>query len=373
MMMLSDLAAGLATIAILILYTAGRLEIWHIYVANVFQGLFSAFQWPAYSAAISTMLPKEQYGRANGMMTLVETAPGIFAPMIAAALWGLIGLEGILMIDIVTFVFAILALLTVHIPQPAATREGQAAQGGLLKEAFYGLTYILTRPSLLGLQLVFLSGNFFFSIANALRAPLILARSGSDPAVFGLVNSLGAAGGFAGGLLMSAWGGPRRRVHGVLAGWVVVSLLGEVLMGLGRGALVWSLAAFLGSLIGPIINGSNQAIWQSKVPPDLQGRVFSIRRLIAWFVSPLGMLIAGPLADGVFEPAMRSGAAGAALFGDLVGIGPGAGMALLFILCGLGSATVGLAGYVFPAVRLAEERMPDHDQLQRAETPQPAD
>jgi hypothetical protein len=202
---------------------------------------------------------------------------------------------------------------------------------------------------------------------------MILARTGSDPATLGLVNSLGAVGGFIGGLAMSAWGGPKRRVHGVLAGWVLSSLLGTVLMGLGRGMLVWATAAFLGSFIAPIINGSNQAIWQSKVPPDLQGRVFSIRRLIAWFISPLAMLLAGPLADRVLEPAMLSGGSLTHTFGSLVGAGPGAGMALLFIFCGFAAAGVGLAGYAYPNVRLAEDRMPDHDQLQPAPTTTPAD
>jgi hypothetical protein len=92
-------------------------------------------------------------------------------------------------------------------------------------------------------------------------------------------------GGLIGGLVMSAWGGPKRRVHGVLAGWALSGVLGTTLMGFGRGLVIWGVASFLTSFMIPIINGSNQAIWQSKVAPDIQGRVFSIRRLIAWFVS----------------------------------------------------------------------------------------
>jgi len=259
------------------------------------------------------------------------------------------------------------------IRQPKATAEGQQEQGSLLREAKYGLTYIFSRPSLLGLQLVFLTANFFIGLPFAVRAPLILARTNSDPTVFGLVNTTGAVGGFVGGLVMSAWGGPKRRVHGVLSGWILASLFGVVLMGLGREVIIWSAASFLGSFMTPVINGSNQAIWQSKVPPDLQGRVFSIRRLIAWFVNPLAMLIAGPLADFVLEPAMQTGGSLSAIFGDLVGTGPGTGMSLLFIFCGIAAALVGLAGYAFADVRLAEDRMPDHDQLELTEAPVPAD
>src|SRR5512143_704930 len=135
MMMVSDLLAGLATIAILLLQFLGILQVWHLYAAAIFQGLGNAFQWPAYSAAISTMIPKEQYGRANGMMSLIEMGPGVFAPMLAGALLPIVGFTGILSIDVITFVLAIFVLLFVHIPQPARTTEGTQGQDNIFKEA----------------------------------------------------------------------------------------------------------------------------------------------------------------------------------------------------------------------------------------------
>lgn len=361
MMMASDLASGLATIAILILYLSDQLQIWHLYVSGAFQGLFQTFQWPAYSAAITTMLPKEQYGRANGMMSLAESTSGIFSPLLAGALLGLVGLGGILTIDIATFIFAIGALLFVAIPQPKSTEAGEQGRGSIWKEAAYGFRYILARPSLLGLQIVFLVGNFFVGIAFAILAPLILASTGNNELIFGSVSSAGAVGGVIGGVAMGAWGGPKKRVHGVLAGWAISSVLGVVLMGLGRSLPVWALASFFGAFFIPIINGSNQAIWQAKVAPDVQGRVFSIRRLIAWFVNPAAMLIAGPLADFVLEPAMQPNGALSDTFGWLVGTGPGAGMSLIFIFTGLIAMGVGLGGYLVPVVREAESMLPDHD------------
>ncbi len=361
MMMVSDLASGVATIAILILYLTGKLQIWHLYISSAVQGLFQTFQWPAYSAAITTMLPKEQYGRANGMMSLTDSASNIFAPLLAGALIGVIGIGGIMTIDIVTFVFAVGALLFVHIPNPERTHEGAAGQGSIWKEAGYGFRYILVRPSLLGLQIVFLLGNFFVSIPFAIMAPMILASSGNNELVYGSVSSAGAIGGVIGGLAMSAWGGPKRRVHGVLAGWAISSVLGVVLMGLGDSLPVWAVASFAGAFFIPIINGSNQAIWQAKVAPDVQGRVFSIRRLIAWFVNPAAMLIAGPLADYVLEPAMQTGGSLAPNLSWLVGTGPGAGMSLIFVFGGILAMTVGLSGYAVPAVRDAEVLLPDHD------------
>ena len=360
MMMLSDLTAGVATLAILILYWTGRLEFWHLYVSAVLNGIGNTFQWPAYSAAISTMVPKEQYGRANGLMSLVEAGPGVLAPLLAGALITVIGLSGIMLIDVVTFVLAIGALLIVYIPQPARTEEGKQGEGGIWKEAAYGFKYIFARPSLLGLQMVFFFGNLFAGIGFTVLNPMVLARTSSNSLIFGSVQTAGAIGGVVGGIIMSIWGGFKRRVHGVLLGWLFCSLFSG-LLGVATGLPLWIPVMVMVSAISPLINTSNQAIWQAKVAPDVQGRVFSARRLIAWFTNPISPIIAGTLADFVFEPAMRAGNSSLAqLFSPLVGSGPGAGMGLLLVFCGLGGMAVGLTGFFIPAIRRAEDFLPDH-------------
>ena len=371
MMMISDIASGIGSFTVLILFLTGNLQIWHLYIIVAFQGVFQSFQWPAYSAAISTMISKEHYGRANGMLSLADTASNIFAPILAASLLGIIGLPGILMIDLATFIFAIGALLLVQIPQPRVTEEGRQAQGNIFKEAVFGFQYILRRPSLLALQLVFLTGNFFMGIPQAVQSAMLLANTGNNEKTLAFVTSAGAIGGLVGGLVMSAWGGPKRRAHGVLLGWFISSLMGTVLMGFGRSIPIWALAGFIGVFFVPIINGSNQAIWQAKVPPDLQGKVFSIRRLIAWFVSPLAMLVAGPLSDKVLEPAMRNPQSSLALsLGGLLGTGPGRGMALLFIIGGGLAALVGIGGFTIRILRDADTLMPDHDTLPSVTPPE---
>lgn len=366
MMMLSDLMAGLATIAILLLQAFGVLEVWHLYAAAVFQGAGNAFQWPAYSAAISTMIPKEQYGRANGMMSLIEMGPGILAPLLASALLPVIALTGILTLDVVTFVLAILVLFFVHIPAPSRTLESAQGQGSILQEAIFGFRYIFARPSLLGLQLVFLFGNLFSGIAYTVLTPMILLRTGNDSLSLGLVLSAGAVGGVVGGVVMSAWGGFKRRVHGVLAGWIASGFF-FALTGVGTSLPLWIAASVLSTLLVPLINGSNQAIWQAKVAADVQGRVFSARRLIAWLPNPIAPLIAGVLADYVLEPAMRTPSSLTSFFGWLVPPGPGAGTALLIVFSSLGGILAGLAGYLSRPIRDAEEILPDHDQLVTAE------
>jgi len=160
MMMVSDLTAVTATAGILTLHAFGILEIWHLYIAAVINGLGNTFQWPAYSAAISTMVPKENYSRANGMMSLVESGPAVLAPILAGMLLPIITLTGVLVIDVITFFLAIFALTLVHIPQPEKTVEGQAESGGMLKEALYGFKYIFARRGLFGLLIFFVVLNF---------------------------------------------------------------------------------------------------------------------------------------------------------------------------------------------------------------------
>jgi MFS transporter, DHA3 family, macrolide efflux protein len=367
-MMLVDLAAGLATISIFLLYTSGNLQIWHLYVAGAFTGLFQAFQFPAYSSAISMMVPKEQYTRADAMMGLVESFSTVFAPVIAGVLLGIIGIAGVMTIDIVTFLAALGTLAFVFIPQPPPSEGHAEGKGSLLHESIYGFRYIFARPSLFGLQMTFFFGNLLASMTFALFAPMILSRTANSEITLAIVQGALGVGGVLAGIILATWGGLKRRVYGVIFGWMLSGLLGSLILGLGRGLVVWVIGAFFSSFFSPVINASNQSIWQSKVPPDLQGRVFGVRRLIAQIVGPLGIVLAGPLADRVFEPALHEGGSLVGTFGWLVGTGPGAGMALLMIFASLGIAVVALVAYSIPAIRHAEDILPDHD-VKAAETP----
>jgi MFS transporter, DHA3 family, macrolide efflux protein len=356
MMMISDVAGGIATFSLFILYFTGHLQYWHLYIAVAVSGIGTTFQWPAYSAAISVMIPKEQYGR------------GVLAPLIAGALIPLVAIGGILLIDSITFATAILALAVVFIPQPPQTVEGIQSRGNFWNEASYGFKYIFARPSLLGLQLIFFFGNLFSGISFTVLAPMILARTQQNSVVLGSVESAGAVGMVIGGIIMSTWGGFKKRVHGVLLGWSISSFFNAFLLSFGRGLPIWAPMMLLGGLFGPLINGSNQAIWQAKVAPDVQGRVFSARRLIAWFTNPISPIIGGTLADFVLEPAMKNPDSGLArIFSPLFGFGPGSGMSLLIFICGLIMMLVGISGYSVPAIRNAESILPDYEAVPKVE------
>lgn len=358
--MISDFVAGSATILLLLLYLSGNLQIWHLYALGALAGAFEAFQFPAFSAAMTMMLKKEQYGRANGMLSTAESASAVAAPILGGLLLTLLGIGGIMIIDIVTFLVAVSAVLLVHIPQPATTEIGAQAKSSLWRESLFGFQYIWARPSLLGMQMIFFLANFFGGYTWVLLAPMVLARTGSNELALGTVQSMLGLGGLVGGIVMSLWGGPKARVHGVLLGMVGNFLLGSLIVGVGNSVLWWSAGAFFAMFFIPILNGSNQAIWQSKVPPDVQGRVFATRRLIAQITGPVAMLSAGPLADRLFEPAMQVGSQWASLFGGLVGTGPGAGIALLFVLTSIVGAAGALIGYMIPAVRNIETILPDY-------------
>jgi MFS transporter, DHA3 family, macrolide efflux protein len=214
---------------------------------------------------------------------------------------------------------------------------------------------------LLGLQMVFFFGNLLASLAFALLAPMILSRTGNSESALGFVQAAAGAGAVIGGLILATWGGLKRRAYGVLLGWLASGLFGTMVLGLGQVLPIWVIGSFLGSFFIPVINGSNQAIWQAKVAPDVQGRVFGVRRLIAQIVGPVGILVAGPLADRVFEPAMREGGSLANVFGGLVGTGPGAGMSLLIVFCSFGIIVVALVSFSIRVIRFADDILPDHD------------
>ncbi len=368
-MALSDLASGLTTILVLILFSLGKLEIWHLYILGAISGTFQSFQWPAYSASISLMIPKEQLQRASGMMGLAEMGSGILAPTLAAACIAWVGISGVLTIDIITFVIALIALAVVRIPQPKTSVDGALSKGSIWQESIYGFRYILERPSLLGLQLVFMFGNLLSSLAFILAQPMVLARTDNNAIVLGSVQSIGAIGGVVGSLLITATGGPKRRILGVLGGWFI-SGLAVSFLGLGSVSLIWMGAMLICNLSIPFVNSSNQAIWQSKVAPDVQGRVFSVRRMIAQISAPLSMLIAGPLADKIAEPLMQNpGSLLSRLFGDIFGRGPGSGMALIITISSVLVMFVAIIGAGIRNIRDVEDLIPDQISAQ----PEPAD
>jgi len=364
MMLVYDFLSLSATAILLVLQSADNMEVWHLYVAAIFQGIGFAFHSPSYSAAITTLVPRKQYVRANGMMSLLYDAPEIFGPVLAGVLYLTIGLNGILGLNLLAFVVSIGALLFVEIPPTPHTKEGQMAQQSFWSEAISGIKYILRRPGLLGIQLIFFFGNFFSGIALSVTAlfTMVLLRSG-DASAAGSLQSLGAVAAVVAGVFLSTLGGIKRPIRAILLGWVISSLFGLSLLGLGQVFIIWAIAMVINTIFEPVVNVAVETFMQTKIPPDLQGRVFSASDFLSQAMIPITPLLAGFFGEGIFEPAMAEGGPLAKIFGWLVGVGPGSGFGLMILLCGIGGTLIGLSGYLIPAIRNVDEFLPDYAPL----------
>lgn len=367
-LVVTDLVAGAATLGVLALFLSGGLEIWHLYLAGMVASAAESFQGPAQAASITNMVAPDQLARANGIMSLAQFGSTVLAPVLAGVLVYVIGIGGVLGIDIATFLIAVGMVLVLRIPQPAATAEGALGAGSIWSEMAAGLRYILDRVSLVNLMLLFTVVNLVVGLFVGLINPLILARSGENTRVLGLVLTINGIGGVVGGLLLSIWGGPKRRIQGVLGGMMVMNFLGIAVVGLGRSFLIWAVGAFIVALAIPVINGCTMAILQLKVAPDVQGRVFGVARVVAQAAFPLALVVAGPLADRVLEPAMAPGGALAPVLGGLVGTGLGSGMSVLLLAGGILGGLIGFGGFLVRAIREVETLLPDQLPMAPEET-----
>lgn len=356
MMIASDLMAGLGSLAILLLALGGQLEVWHIYLVVAISSIGNAFQEPAYLASIPLLVPRQQLGHANGLAQTAVAIRQVLAPALAGFLLLEVGLSGVVGIDVTTFLVALATLLVVRIPRPPKSTETEEASGGLKQELTYGLSYIFRHPGLLGMLAVIGWFSFMLAIIGPLITPMILEFTSA--AMLGLLTSVGGVGMLVGGMLMSSWGGPARRVHGVL-GFLAVAGIALMLHGLRPSSLLIGVCAFFFFATLPFIFACNDIIWQTKVPAGVLGKVLAARQMLTRATVPLGYILAGPLADHVFEPLLAPGGTLAASVGALIGTGPGRGIAFMFLLGGASVILVAGAGYLYPRLRGLEDEIPD--------------
>ncbi len=349
-MMGGDGLAGLATGVVALLLFLGDLRIGWIILLVVIGSIGNSFQEPAWTASIPLLVPKKHLGRANGMAQTGQGVGNLIAPAIAGALLTLVGLWPILLIDFATFLFAVGTVALVRIPRPERT----ARTASIRTEAADGWRFVKERPGLLGLLAVMATLNFEFGFANILFIPLFL--SFTSELVFGSVMSLAGIGMLLGTVVMSAWGGPKKRVRGLA---LLLSFAGAALavVGLRASVVLAAIGMFLLMLLIPIVNGTSTTLWQTKVDLDMQGRVFALRRMVAMIATPVSYLLAGPLVDHVFEPLMGTS------FGEVVsrviGAGQGRGTGLLFIVMGVLLILTMIAAYAAPRIRHLEVDLPD--------------
>ncbi len=355
-MIFADAGAGAATVAIALLFFTDSVALWNLVLVLVVAGIFQAFQYPAYSAATTLLVPKRHLGRAAGMVQLGSAIGNIASPFLAGIILVTGGIEMLIAIDVVTFLFAVATLLVVRFPQPEQSAAGARARGSMIDEAKYGFRYIWRRHGLFALLLYFAAINLVFAFVSPLGVPLVL--SFASEAAVGVVFSLASIGMLVGSVVASTWGGPKRRVRGLL---LMGGFLGFALAGVGLRPSVVTVVVFiwLAFLVVPTANATSQALWQTKVEPDVQGRVFAVRGMVGQAAVPLAYLLVGPLADGVFEPLMSEDGLLADSVGSIIGTGPGRGIGFFIVVVGILAMIASLIAWTYRPLRNLERDIPD--------------
>jgi MFS family permease len=340
-----DLVGAAATATVGILAWSGTLSLAHACVIVAVTSGAAALQWPAYSATVTLLVPREQLGRASGMTQLAFAVSQVLAPLLAGALITLIGLIGVTALDFATFLFSTATLLAARIPSRIAAG---GARRSYVRDIPFGWRYVFGSAGLAALLLMFAAVNFFSELATVLFTPLVL--NVSTPAALGSILAVGGLGMIGGSALMSVWGGPQRPALGAVT-FAALGGVAVIAAGLTVSVPLLAAAAFAFLFCVPLMAGSSQVLWQRIVPPELQGRVFSVRATVALSAVPLASLLAGPLVDGVCEPAMAPGGALAGTLGPILGTGRGRGIALILVVAGTLSVFAALAAGLFRPLR----------------------
>ncbi|MEU0562290.1 MFS transporter [Dactylosporangium sp. NPDC006015] len=353
-MLLSDAGTAAVTLVALILVSTGMFAIWMVYIVAVLLSVFKAIQWPAFSALVAEIVPREHLSKANGRVGLAEAVGEVLGAVIAGSLYGVLGLRGLLLLDVLTFTAALGTMLWSlrRMPSPPA-REHQAKLTGELSA---GWRYIRARPGLSGLLLFFAVHNFGMQWVIVLVPPLVLSLAGA--AAYGIVEAVGWAGMVLGGAVISVTREPRHRIRAVLT---VATVQAVLVVAMGAGHAVWTAAAgMFGILAGyAVTNAVTATLWQRKTPQEVQGRVFAVRRMIAWSAQPLAYATAGPLAQYAATPLVDTGGPLHGTLGRVTGGGTAGGIALVFLAAA--PLLLGIVAFTAlrPRVRLLERELPD--------------
>jgi len=298
-MLVADSIEALATIALVVLFAMDVVEVWHIFVILFIRSLAGAFHANAMNASTSLMVPVEHLTRVQGLNQLLEGGLNVVAAPLGALLLGVLPMQGILSIDVITALFAILPLAFIHVPQPER-KATNLEKTTVWTDFKAGVHYMLGWPGLLIIGLMTVGINFTIIPAFSLLPLMVKDYFGGSAIHLGWVESAMGAGMILGGVLLSIWGGFSRKI--------LTSLVG--LMGMGAGTLILALApassisfavgaALLVGFMTPMTMGPFFAVIQSTVEPDMQARIFSLLTSVGTGIVPIGLMIAGPVADRI--------------------------------------------------------------------------
>jgi DHA3 family macrolide efflux protein-like MFS transporter len=336
-MIMADASIALFTLLLAYLFAIGKVEIWHVFAIMAVRSLGTAFHFPAMSASTPLMVPDKHLTRISGLNQTLMGLMNMIAPPVGALLITVIPTQAVLFIDIGTAALAILPLLIFSIPQPERLESGKMEKSSLLTDVRDGLAYVRSWPGMVAILLMALLLNFLLTPTGALTPLLITKFFGKGALEFGLMDSAWGFGVIAGGILLGVWGGFRKKV--------ATSMMGIIGIGIGVSIVAFAPAnmfplalagmAFAG-VMNPITNGPLGALLQTIVRKDMQGRVMSLVNSAATAMTPLGLLIAGPVSDVI-------------------------GIRTWFWIAGVVTLIMGVAGFFMPIVMNVENNHSEED------------
>ncbi|MBR1673959.1 MAG: MFS transporter [Eubacterium sp.] len=328
-MLVCDTLAALSTVVVFALYKTDTLAVWHLYLINVISGLMNTVQQPASEVAYTMVIPKEYYQKTGGLQSLSRSLVSIGNPIIAAALYGIAGLDAAIMVDLISFVIAFVALAGfIRIPKVEKDAEEEAGVFQLAKE---GLAYLKQNP-LIFYVMLFMSGvNFVASAFDAVLPALIIPSPKGGNSVLGLVSSCSGVAMVIGSVIATVMPKPKDRVR-VIYLTMFFSLGSEnFLLAFSRSPILWCLGQIIGWMLVPVMSTNQNVIMRNTIPAKLQGRVYACRNTFQFFTIPLGLLFGGFMVDNVCEPFMKNRSG---VWTTLFGSGKGSGAALMMFILG---------------------------------------
>jgi len=331
-MVTADASIAIATAVLAILFWFEVVEMWHILLLLLVRSLGGAFHWPAFMASASLMVPKEHLARINGLNQAVFGLANIGGPAVGAVLLVMLPMQGILAVDILTAIFAILTLLAVAIPNPSL--DESAGRHSVMRDIKDGFRFVRGWPGALALIGVAAVLNFLFTPTDALLPILTLDHFGGGAEEFAALQVSIGLGMIVGGVALGVWGGFKRRMMTVCFG---LATTGLATLAIGLAPSGWYLAALVaifatGAFVS-VVNGALTAVMQAVIPAEMQGRVFSLISSSVLAMTPLGLVIGGPTADWL-------------------------GPQVWYVFAGVTSAVLGLAMLFVPTVMNIENGVP---------------
>jgi MFS transporter, DHA3 family, macrolide efflux protein len=317
--------------------------------------LIKALLLPAFEASVPFLVPKRHFGRANGMRLFVNGFGAVVLAYVAIFLAHTIGLKAICLLVLVLLSLSILAMLRVRIPVPRRELKARPGLRVLLAEFRDAWHYVRARPGLPALLLFFGLVSFSFGMSEVLL-PLIVIGFASEHALIGIL-AVGSVGMAVGGVAMTIWGGPRRRVRGAL-GYTLVLAAAMVLGSLRQNVILLAAGAFIFLGSGSIIVGNVQCVFHAKVEPEMQGRVMALKNVVYAVTLMAGDILAG-VSGSIVMPLVGEYHVRSHALATVIGGGAGRTFALLAMVTGGLIALCVWFAHRSASMRHVEDALPD--------------